>query len=210
MIRGYYFITDSALSRAGVLDDVSLAVKCGVGVVQYREKNASTKILFEEASRLREICRNAALIINDRIDIALAVSADGAHIGQDDMPLDEARRLLGKDKIIGVTVHNEDEARVAERLGADYLGISPVFATSTKKDAGASCGIELIKRIRSFSKLPLVAIGGINFDNAREVISAGADALCAISAVASSSDPAGAIRRFQKLFQLAPQLVPGI
>ncbi|MDO9513283.1 MAG: thiamine phosphate synthase [Elusimicrobiota bacterium] len=204
MIRGYYFITDSALSRAGVLDDVSLAVKCGVGAVQYREKNASTKILFEEASRLREICRNAALIINDRIDIALAVSADGAHIGGDDMPLTEARRLLGKDKIIGVTVHNEDEAREAEALGADYLGISPVFATSTKKDAGAACGLELIKRIRSFSKLPLAAIGGINFDNAREVISAGADALCAISAVASSSDPAGAIGRFQKLFQSAP------
>ena len=200
MIKGYYFITDSALSRTGITDDVSLAVKCGVSLVQYRAKTASTKVLFEEASRLRKICRNAKLIINDRIDIALAVSSDGVHIGQDDMPLAEARRLLGKDKIIGVTVHNENEAREAESLGADYLGISPVFETLTKKDAGVFCGIEMIRKIKSFSKLPLAAIGGINFDNAHEVVSAGADAVCAISAVAASPDPAGAIKQFQKLF----------
>jgi len=185
--------------------DVSLAVKCGVGVVQYREKNASTKVLFEEAAEMRKICRNVKFLINDRIDIALAVSADGVHIGQGDMPLAQTRRLLGKDKIIGVTVHvtvhNEDEAREAEALGADYLGIAPVFETSTKKDAGAACGTELIRKIKSFSKLPLAAIGGINFDNAREVVSAGADAVCAISAVAASPDPAEAIKQFQKLFQ---------
>ena len=200
MIKGYYFITDAALSRAGIMADVSLAVKCGVGVVQYREKNASTKVLFEEAAEMRKICRNVKFLINDRIDIALAVSADGVHIGQDDMPLARARRLLGKDKIIGVTVHNETEAREAESGSADYLGISPVFSTSTKKDAGTACGKELIRKIKSFSKLPLVAIGGINFENAREVVSAGADALCAISAVAVSSDPSGAISRFQDIF----------
>ncbi|MEA2081786.1 MAG: thiamine phosphate synthase [Elusimicrobiota bacterium] len=200
MIKGYYFITDSFLSRAGIISDVSLAVKCGVGFVQYREKTASTKVLFEEATELRKICGSAKLIINDRIDIALAVSADGVHIGQEDMPLARARRLLGKDKIIGVTVHNEPEAREAEKLGADYLGISPVFETGTKKDAGAACGTELIRKIRSFSKLPLTAIGGINFDNVSEVISSGADSICAISAVASSSDPAEAIRRLQYLF----------
>ncbi len=196
MIKGYYFITDAALSRTGIIADVTLAVKCGVGVVQYREKTASTKVLFEEASELRKICRNAKLIINDRIDIALAVSADGVHIGQDDMPLIEARRLLGKDKIIGVTVHNESEAREAEARGADYLGIGPIFETGTKKDAGSACGTEMIRKIKSFSKLPLVAIGGINFENAREVVSSGVDAFCAISAVATSSDPAGAIRHF--------------
>jgi len=200
LIKGYYFITDSGLSRQGILSDVSLAVKSGVGVVQYREKNASTKKLFEEASALRKICRETLLIINDRIDIALAVSAGGVHIGQDDMPVKEARRLLGKDRVIGVTVHNENEAREAESHGADYLGVSPVFGTSTKKDAGEACGPAMIKKIKSFSSLPLVAIGGINFDNAREVASAGADALCAISAVLLSDDPAGAIRRFQKLF----------
>lgn len=200
MIRGYYFITDSGLSRRGIYEDVSLAVKCGVKVVQYREKNASTGKLFEEASELRRLCRGITLIINDRIDIALAVSADGVHIGQDDMPLASARRLLGRDKIIGVTVHNEAEAREAESLGADYLGVSPVFATSTKQDAGGACGTDMIRRIRAFSKLPLAAIGGINFENAGEVVSAGADAVCAISAVLSSDDPALAIRRFQKIF----------
>jgi len=201
LIKDYYFITDAALSRAGIMNDVLLAVKCGVGVIQYRAKNLSTKVLFEEASQLRKICRGAILIINDRIDVALAAAADGVHIGADDMPVASARRLLGKDKIIGVTVHNEEEAREASRLGADYLGVSPIFATLTKKDAGRACGTQMLRKIKSFSKLPLVAIGGINFENAREVISAGADALCAISAVAASSDPAGVIKQFQKLFQ---------
>ncbi len=129
-MKGYYFITDSKLSRAGNINDVSMAVACGVGVVQYRNKNAETREMYEEAVRLREICRDTVFLINDRVDIALAANADGVHLGQSDMPCGAARKLLGPEKIIGITVHNLAEARLAESIGADYLGVSPIFPTA--------------------------------------------------------------------------------
>ncbi len=180
-MRGYYFITDSKLSRAGNFNDVSMAVACGVSVVQYRNKNAKTREMYEEAVRLREICRDTLFLINDRIDVALAVNADGVHLGQSDMPCGAARRLLGEEKIIGITVHNLAEAVQAESIGADYLGVSPIFQTATKPDAGKPAGITLIEEIRAIVDIPLIAIGGIDHSNAMDVIRAGADGLCAIS-----------------------------
>ena len=109
-MKGYYFITDSKLSCAGNFNDVSVAVACGVGVVQYRNKNAETREMYEEAVQLREICSDAVFLINDRVDIALAAHADGVHLGQSDMPCQVARKLLGPEKIIGITVHNLNEA----------------------------------------------------------------------------------------------------
>jgi len=202
-VRGYYFITDSGLSIAGNLSDVRSAVSAGVSIVQYREKSGDTGALYKEALRLAEICRGTAakFIVNDRIDITLAVDADGVHLGQSDMPYDVARRILGPDKIIGITVHSVDEAVKAEREGADYLGVSPIFSTSTKKDAGIPAGLTLISEIRKKSSLPLIAIGGIDLSNAPDVIAAGADMVCAISAVITKPDVAAEIKRFQKLFQ---------
>jgi len=201
-VRGYYFITDSGLSLAGNLSDVRSAVSAGVSIVQYREKSGDTGALYKEALRLAEICRGTTtkFIVNDRIDIALAVDADGVHLGQSDMPYDIARRILGPDKIIGITVHSVDEAVKAEREGADYLGVSPIFSTSTKKDAGIPAGLTLISEIRKKSSLPLIAIGGIDLSNAPDVIAAGADMVCAISAVITKPDVAAEIRRFQSLF----------
>ena len=201
-MRGYYFITDSGLSLAGNLSDVRSAVSAGVNIVQYREKSGDTGALYKEALRLAEICRGTTtkFIVNDRIDIALAVDADGVHLGQSDMPYDIARRILGPDKIIGITVHSVDEAVKAEREGADYLGVSPIFSTSTKKDAGIPAGLTLISEIRKKSSLPLIAIGGIDLSNAPDVIAAGADMVCAISAVITKPDVAAEIRRFQSLF----------
>lgn len=201
-MRGYYFITDSHLSHAGNLHDVQCAVEAGVEIVQYRQKDASTKDLFSEARELQRICRGTStrFIINDRIDIALAINADGVHVGQDDMPYDSTRKLLGPNKIIGVTVHDIREAAEAERMGADYLGVSPIFATGTKPDAGKPAGITLIEEVKRTAKIPLVAIGGITLDNAPGVIEAGADAICAISAVVTKNDVAEEIRRFQALF----------
>ena len=199
-MKGYYFITDSGLSRAGNASDVRQAVDCGVEVVQYRNKNAETREMFEEAIRLREICEDALFLINDRIDIALAAEADGVHLGQSDMPISEARRLLGPEKIIGLTVHNIAEALEAERLGADYLGVSPIFQTATKKDAGKPAGIALIEEIRRRVEIPLVAIGGINHANAADVIRAGADGVCAISCVVAKENVRLEIRKFQDLF----------
>ena len=200
MLRGFYFITDARLSRKGIINDVKKAVSAGVCAVQYRNKEASTREMLMEALRLRKICRDVPLIINDRIDIALAVKADGVHLGQDDMPILLARKILGRNKIIGLTVHSLAEAKRAQEYGANYLGVSPVFLTNTKKDAGRSVGIGLIRRIKSKCKIPVVAIAGINLNNAESVVSAGADALSALSAVIDRNDLAAEIYKFQSLF----------
>jgi thiamine-phosphate pyrophosphorylase len=200
-LRGYYFITDAGLSRAGNVSDVKKALAAKVKVVQYREKQAPAKKAYEEALKLRRICKDVIFLVNDRLDLALAVDADGVHLGQEDLPLAVARKLLGRRKIIGVTVHNLKEAREAQRGGADYLGVSPIFPTSTKEDAGKPTGVELIKAIKKQVSLPLIAIGGITLANAGEVVSAGADGLCAISAVVTQPDVKGEILKFQELFR---------
>ncbi|NTV27562.1 MAG: thiamine phosphate synthase [Methanothrix sp.] len=200
-MKGYYFITDSKLSRAGNAKDVLCAVACGVEVVQYRNKNAESRMMYEEAVRLREICSEALFLINDRVDIALAIEADGVHLGQKDIPCIVARKMLGPGKIIGITVHNLAEAKEAETSGADYLGVSPIFQTKTKLDAGKPAGIALIEEIRKQVSIPLIAIGGINHSNATEVIQAGADGLCAISCVVAKENVDDEIKKFQKLFK---------
>ena len=199
-MKGYYFITDAQLSRAGNLSDVKSAVAAGAAAVQYRCKDGTSAALYAEARALKEICGRRLFIINDRVDIALAVDAGGVHLGQDDLPLLVARTLLGPSKIIGVTVHSVEEARQAAAMGADYLGVSPVFATQTKPDAGRPAGLKLIREIRAAVKVPVVAIGGIKLANAREVVRAGADCVCAISAVVSGKDVVAEIGRFQALF----------
>lgn len=198
-MKGYYFITDSGLSHAGNISDVKQAVACGVEVVQYRNKNAETREMYEEALMLKEICCDAVFLINDRIDIALAVDADGVHLGQSDMPYAAARKMLGPKKIIGITVHNLAEALEAQALGADYLGVSPIYQTATKSDAGKPAGIALIEEIRARVHIPLIAIGGINLANAPEVVKAGADGLCAISAVVAKENAGDEIKKFQEL-----------
>ena len=199
-MKGYYFITDARLSRAGNRADVLAAVAAGVRVIQYREKEAEAEAVRAEARELRRLCRQCLFLINDHVEVALNVAADGVHLGQEDMSLPEARRLLGPGKIIGVTVNTVDQALEAARQGADYLGVSPIFATRTKPDAGEPAGLALLREIRRRVRLPLVAIGGITLENAPAVIAAGADGLCAISAVVTQPDVAAAIQAFQRLF----------
>ncbi|MBU4342488.1 MAG: thiamine phosphate synthase [Candidatus Omnitrophica bacterium] len=201
MIKGYYFITDAELSKNGNESDVEKAVEAGVTIVQHRRKLDDTEAFIKEAKVLKKICKGKSLfIINDRVGVALSVDADGVHLGQGDMPYDTARKLLGKDKIIGVTVHDVKEAIQAENKGANYLGVSPIFSTTTKSDAGKPCGVEVIKEIKKNCKVPIVAIGGITLDNAKEAVQAGADAICAISAVVTKDDVRKEIKRFQFLF----------
>ena len=199
-MKGFYFITDPGLSRGGNASDVKSAVRAGVGIIQYREKVASSLRMLEEARVLRALCPRALFLVNDRVDICLASGADGVHIGQDDLPLPVCRKLLGAKKIIGVTVHSLSEALRAQAQGADYLAVSPVFPTKTKKDAGRASGTRLIRQIRSRTMLPLAAIGGITLDNVPEVIAAGADCVCAISAVVRRNDVAAEIVKFQRFF----------
>lgn len=203
-MRGYYFITNAGCSAAGILHDVEAAVRAGVPIVQYRNKDAATRLQYEEASHIKRLCADYGVpfIINDRLDIALAVDAEGVHLGQTDMPYPEARRLLGHKRLIGLTVHSLAEAEEAMRLGADYLGVSPIFATATKPDAGRPCGIETLQAIRRACTVPLVAIGGINPDNLDAVIAAGADMVCAISAVVTKPDVMHAIQAIQRRFTL--------
>lgn len=201
-VAGYYLVTDAALSRAGNARDVRAAVAAGVTVVQYRAKEGAARALLREAAALRELCRGAALfIVNDRVDLALAVDADGVHVGQDDLPCEVARRLLGPERIVGVSVRTPDEARAAVAAGADYVAVSPVFATRTKTDAGAGCGVEGVRAVRAAVAVPVVAIGGIDLSNAAGVVAAGADAICAISAVVAAPDVGAEIARFQALLQ---------
>jgi thiamine-phosphate pyrophosphorylase len=199
-LRGFYFITDKTLSRGGNISDVSNAVAAGVGVVQYRDKGATAKEMCDESQKLRFLCKDILFIVNDRIDVALATGAGGVHLGQDDMPYSQARRILGKQKIIGITVHNIKEAEEAYRLGADYLGVSPIFKTATKSDAGQPAGVNLVKEIRKVVPIPLVAIGGITLQNTPLVIAAGAEAVCAISDVVTKESVKTEIEKFQRLF----------
>ena len=197
---GLYFITDRKLTKKTIMIDVASALRAGVRIIQYREKELSTKEMYQEASALKELTEenNAILIINDRIDIALAVNADGIHIGQDDMPFEKARELLGKEKIIGLTVHNIEEVTLGEVLGADYFGISPIFSTTTKRDAGKPTGLEFIKEVAKKTKIPFVAIGGINYDNLEAVLVAGARNVAVISAIITKDDVEAECRKFMR------------
>ncbi|TAN43585.1 MAG: thiamine phosphate synthase [Nitrospirae bacterium] len=175
-ISGICFITDRTYCDLPVTDMVGIVLKAGIRFIQYRDKDRTRRELYEEAVKLREITRsfNAVLIINDHADIALAVGADGVHLGQDDLPLREARRLMGS-RIIGISTHSLEQAREAGAGGADYIGFGPVFHTTTK-DAGAPKGLDNIRLIKQNVSIPVVAIGGINPDNIVSVFDAGADA----------------------------------
>ena len=197
----YYFITDAKLSKKDIFSDVENAVHGGCSVVQYREKNKNTEEMIEEARRIKELCGNKAFfLINDQVDIALAADADGVHLGQADLDVKTARRILGK-KILGVTVHNLDEARRAAKEGADYLGVGPIFPTSTKPDAGRPCGTGLIEQIKEEINLPIVAIGGITKENTPQVIRAGANSVAAVSAVVCSDDVEREVRDFIRIIR---------
>jgi thiamine-phosphate pyrophosphorylase len=197
----FYFITDAKLSKKGIFSDVEDAVHGGCSIVQYREKSKNNEEMLEEARKIKELCGNKAFfLINDRVDIALAADADGVHLGQEDLDVRTARRILGK-KILGVTVHDLEEARRAANEGADYLGVSPIFLTSTKADAGRPCGIGLIEQIKEEIDLPIVAIGGVTKQNTLQVIRAGASSVAAISAVVCSDDVEREVKDFIRIIR---------
>jgi len=187
-----YLVTDRGLSLGRTTCDiVREAIAGGVTCVQLREKDCSTRQFIEEARLLKAILQHVGipLIINDRLDVALAVGADGIHLGQKDMSIADARRLAGSTFVIGISAESLEDAVRAEAEGADYIGISPVFATATKKDAATPLGLDGIRRIREAVSLPLVGIGGITADNAAAVIAAGADGVAVVSAIVAASCP---------------------
>ena len=187
-----YLVTDRRLSLGrSTVEVVAAAVSGGVTCVQLREKHCSTREFLEEARRVRELLAGTGvpLIINDRLDVALAVAADGVHLGQHDMHLSDARRLVGERLVIGISAESVADAIRAEAEGADYIGVSPVFTTPTKMDTAPPLGLEGLREIRRAVSLPLVAIGSIRHDNAAEVLRAGADGLAVVSAIVSAPCP---------------------
>ena len=197
-----YFITDSKLTKKGILEDVKAAVKAGVKIVQYREKEKTAREMIEKAKEIKGICdkNNVLFLINDRVDVCLAADADGVHLGLDDMPYNTARKLL-PDKIIGLTAHTVEEALKAEKLGADYIGVSPIFETKTKLDAGPAAGLQLIGKIKMEIKVPFVAIGGINLENLQSVLDAGAKSAAAISAIVTKEDVEKEVKKFIRIMK---------
>lgn len=203
----FYLVTYSSISRNGTISDVKNSIDAGCKIVQYREKKKNTDDMIYEAEQLKKLCEGKAVfLVNDHIDIALAVNADGVHLGQNDLSVNDARKLLGSDKIIGLTVHNEDEAIFAEKSGVDYIGVAPIFFTDTKEDSGAPCGVEMIKKIRVKTNLPIVAVGGINKTNVVDVITNGADGVVAVSTVLDSEDVYKSIKDIIDLVREAKEL----
>ncbi len=198
---GLYVVTDSGLARGRPLVEiVAAAIRGGADAVQLREKEAPARAQLALGRRLRDLTREAGVlfIVNDRADLAVALDADGVHVGQDDLPPDVARRIVGPERIIGVSAGTLDEALAARDAGADYLGVGPIYATATKPDAGAATGTELIAAIRRRVDLPIVGIGGIGRDNAAVVLAAGADGVAVVSAVVAADDPEAAARELKE------------
>jgi thiamine-phosphate pyrophosphorylase len=198
----FYMVTDSELSKDGIFSDVEDALRAGCKIVQYREKNKSTKDMIDEAKKLKKICDGKAVfLVDNRFDVALAADADGVHIGQEDIHFETARMLLGNDKIIGLTVHNLEEAIEAEKLGVDYIGLAPIFKTGTKEDARDPIGTEMIEIVRKNVSLPIVAVGGITKENIKDVMEAGADFVVSIYAVLNSNDVYNEVSEFIKIIK---------
>ncbi len=187
-----YLVTDRSLSLNRPLEEVvEAAVKGGVTVVQLREKDCSSRTFFDLAMQLKKVLApyQVPLIINDRLDIALACDAEGLHIGQSDLPYPVARKLLGKDKIIGLSVESLEDALAANAWDVDYIGLSPVFSTPTKTDTAPALGLEGVRAITRISRHPSVGIGGIHLDNAASILQAGANGIAVVSALMSAADP---------------------
>ncbi len=206
ILRGLYLVTDRGLCGNRSLEEVAHQALLGGAVcIQLREKHVSTRFFVDEARKMKALTARfqVPLIINDRIDVALASEADGVHIGQDDMPYAEARKLMGPKAVIGLSVETWDDVVKAETLDVDYLGVSPIFETPTKTDTRGNWGFAGLARIKAYSRHTLVAIGGMNASNAEEAIMAGADCVAVVSAICAASDPLRASRKINQIIQSA-------
>ncbi|MFA5321508.1 MAG: thiamine phosphate synthase [Smithella sp.] len=205
-MRGLYLVTDRNSCGKKSLEEVIIqAVKGGASYVQLREKEITTRFFVEEAGRIKKILKpyKVPLIINDRVDVALACDAEGVHIGQEDMSYELVRKLMGQKAIIGLSVETWDDVLASQKLDVSYIGVSPVFSTPTKTDTKGEWGLDGLARIKDFSRHPLVAIGGLNESNIKEVVKAGAQCVAVVSAVCASSNPEAAARNISEIIDSA-------
>jgi thiamine-phosphate pyrophosphorylase len=198
-LSGLYIILDPSVCPDRPLVEVlTIAAEAGATLFQYRNKTASMKEAYEEALALRRVAAQAGVlfIVNDRCDLALAVDADGVHLGQGDLPIDMARKVMGPDKLIGISTHNPDQVREATAGKPDYLGFGPIFKPGSKQDHDPLVGLEGLRAMRSFTSLPVFAIGGIQIEQVQAVMQAGADGVAVISAILKATDIREAVRAF--------------
>lgn len=186
-----YCLTDfsHSMGRSNI-EVVKEMIAAGIKIIQYREKDKSLKEKYEECTEIRKLTKDAGVkfIVNDNIDIAILVDADGVHIGQDDLPVKEVRKLIGKDKIIGLSTHSPDQANEASALGVDYIGVGPIFKTFTKKDVCDPVGFEYLDYVVENIDLPFVAIGGIKEHNINDVASRGASCIAMVTEITEAED----------------------
>lgn len=192
---GLYVITTEAPGRSHI-DIAEAAIAGGASFIQYRDKRSTNRELYEIAKRLRELTRQAGVkfIINDRADLALAVDADGVHLGDDDFPFEVTREILGPDRIIGISTTCLEEAMAAQEIGADYIGVGPVYDTTSKACAVDPIGVGGVRVVREAVSLPMVAIGGISVDTCGDIMRARPDGIAVISAVSAADDMVAAIK----------------
>jgi thiamine-phosphate pyrophosphorylase len=196
--RLYIILDPSVCPDRPLVEVLTIAAEAGASLFQYRNKTASMKAAYEEALVLRRAAAQAGVlfIVNDRCDLALAVDADGVHLGQGDLPLDMARKVMGPDKLIGISTHNADQVIEASAGKPDYLGFGPIFKPGSKQDHDPLVGLEGLRTMRSFTALPVFAIGGIQIGQVQAVMQAGADGVAVISAILKATDIREAVRSF--------------
>jgi thiamine-phosphate diphosphorylase len=198
----YVIVDPAGVAGRNHLELARAALAAGVPLLQLRMKHADTREFIDCARAMRALCtqRGAKFLVNDRVDIAVLVDADGVHLGQDDLSPSLARHWLGKEKIIGWSTHNLAQAKAAQVAGlVDYIGVGPIFPTSTKERPAPVLGLDGLREIRATVDLPIVAIGGITPETAREVLAAGADAVAMIGAIAHAPDPAALLKELRVL-----------
>ena len=201
-----YLITDRELcGDRGTVETVRQALAGGATVIQLRDPVSKTRALVEEARALVSLTRSAGVpfIVNDRVDVALAVGADGVHLGQADMTVADARALIGPVPLLGLSITSAADLAASDLSEVDYLGVGPIFPTPTKVDAAPAMGLDGLRAIRAATDLPIVAIGGLHAANASEVVAAGADGIAVVSAICAASDAEGATRDLARLVRTA-------
>lgn len=204
ILSGLYVILDaSSTPHRPLVEILKEAAEAGVRLFQYRNKGASMKEAYGEALELRRAASecDVTFIVNDRCDLALAVDADGVHVGQDDLPYEYARRIMGPHKLIGLSTHNPDQVMEADRLKPDYIGFGPIFEPGSKRDHDPVVGIQGLTRVRPLTSLPVFAIGGVTVQNAEALFKAGADGVAVISAIMNATDVKWVVGTFVRLMK---------
>jgi thiamine-phosphate pyrophosphorylase len=200
-----YVILDAGLLTTTNLAFAEEMANAGVRLLQYRNKQATSAALLRDSRELAEVCaaRGMTFLVNDRADVALLACADGVHVGQDDLPIEHARKVVGPLKWIGVSTHNVEQFRRAAESSADYIAFGPIFSTTSKDNPDAVVGTEMLRQVRSITSKPIVAIGGITLERAREVIEAGADSAAVISGIMKAKKPGAQARQYREMLEAA-------